>query len=93
MSDSADNKERYGMLRKIGVDERMIDMALFRQIGIFFAFPLMLAVIDSIFCLKFVNLILSTMGMSSMMASVGTTAVFLVLIYVGYFVLTYICSM
>lgn len=92
LSDSADNKERYGMLRKIGVDERMIDMALFRQIGIFFAFPLLLAVIHSIFGLKFVNLILSTMGMSSMMASVGTTAVFLVLIYGGYFVLTYICS-
>lgn len=92
LSDSADNKERYGMLRKIGVDERMIDMALLRQIGIFFAFPLLLAVIHSIFGLKFVNLILSTMGMSSMMASVGTTAVFLVLIYGGYFVLTYICS-
>lgn len=92
LSDSADNKERYGMLRKIGVDERMIDMALFRQIGIFFAFPLLLAVIHSIFGLKFVNLILSTMGMSSMMASVGMTAVFLVLIYGGYFVLTYICS-
>lgn len=92
LSDSADNKERYGMLRKIGVDERMIDMALFRQIGIFFAFPLLLAVIHSIFGLKFVNLILSTMGMSSMMASVGTTAVFPVLIYGGYFVLTYICS-
>lgn len=92
LSDSTDNKERYGMLRKIGVDERMIDMALFRQIGIFFAFPLLLAVIHSIFGLKFVNLILSTMGMSSMMASVGTTAVFLVLIYGGYFVLTYICS-
>ena len=28
LSDSADNKERYGMLRKLGVDERMIDMAL-----------------------------------------------------------------
>lgn len=92
LSDSSDNKERYGMLRKIGVDERMIDMALFRQIGIFFAFPLLLAVIHSIFGLKFVNLILSTMGMSSIMASVGMTAVFLVIIYGGYFMLTYICS-
>lgn len=92
LSESADNKERYGMLSKIGVDERMIDMALFRQIGIFFAFPLLLAVIHSIFGLKFVNLILSTMGMSSMMASVGMTAVFLVIIYGGYFMLTYICS-
>lgn len=30
--------------------------------------------------------------MSSMMASVGMTAVFLVIIYSGYFMLTYICS-
>lgn len=38
LSDSADNNERYGMLRKLGVDERMIDMALFKQIGIFLHF-------------------------------------------------------
>ena len=66
LSDSADNKERYGMLRKLGVDERMIDMALFKQIGIFFAFPLILALIHSVFGIKFINIILATMGMSSM---------------------------
>ena len=76
LSDSADNKERYGMLRKLGVDERMIDMALFKQIGIFFAFPLILA----------------TMGMSSMAASIGLTLAFVAVIYGGYFLITYLCS-
>lgn len=92
LSDSADNRERYGMIRKIGVDEKMINMALFKQIGIFFAFPLLLAIIHSVFGIKFINLILQTMGMSSMLASVGITFVFLVVIYGGYFIITYLCS-
>ncbi|MCI6164539.1 MAG: ABC transporter permease [Lachnospira sp.] len=92
LSDSADNKERYGMIRKIGVDERMIDMALLKQIGIFFAFPLILALIHSVFGVKFINIILATMGMSSMAASIGLTLVFVLIIYGGYFIITYICS-
>lgn len=92
LSDSADNKERYGMLRKLGVDERMIDMALFKQIGIFFAFPLILALIHSVFGIKFINIILATMGMSSMAASIGLTLAFVVVIYGGYFLITYLCS-
>lgn len=92
LSDSSDNKERYGMIRKIGVDERMIDMALFKQIGIFFAFPLILAIIHSIFGIKFIGIILDSLGMGAMLASVGMTFVFLLVIYGGYFVVTYIYS-
>lgn len=92
LSDSADNKERYGMLWKLGVDERMIDMALFKQIGIFFAFPLILALIHSVFGIKFINIILATMGMSSMAASIGLTLAFVAVIYGGYFLITYLCS-
>lgn len=92
LSNSADNKERYGMLRKLGVDERMIDMALFKQIGIFFAFPLILALIHSVFGIKFINIILATMGMSSMAASIGLTLAFVAVIYGGYFLITYLCS-
>jgi putative ABC transport system permease protein len=92
LSDSADNKERYGMLRKLGVDERMIDMALFKQIGIFFAFPLILALIHSVFGIKFINIILATMGMSSMAASIWLTLAFVAVIYGGYFLITYLCS-
>lgn len=92
LSDSADNKERYGMLRKLGVDERMIDMALFKQIGIFFAFPLILALIHSVFGIKFINIILATMGISSMAASIGLTLAFVAVIYGGYFLITYLCS-
>lgn len=92
LSESSDNRERYNMLRKIGVDEKMINRALFRQIGIFFAFPLVLAIIHSIFGIQVCNFILQSIGGVKQLTSIIMTALFLVFIYGGYFVITYICS-
>ena len=92
LSKSADNRQRYDMLRKIGVDEKDIHKALFKQIGIYFAFPLLLAVIHSIVGIRFIHILLETMGVSFMLASVGMTAVLLIVVYGGYFILTYLCS-
>lgn len=92
LSESADNRQRYDMLRKIGVDEKDIHKALFKQIGIYFAFPLLLAVIHSIVGIRFIHILLETMGLSFMLASVGMTAVLLIVVYGGYFILTYLCS-
>lgn len=92
LSESADNRQRYDLLRKIGVDEKDIHKALFKQIGIYFAFPLILAVIHSIVGIRFIHILLETMGMSSMLASVGMTAVLLIVVYGGYFIITYLCS-
>ena len=92
LSESADNRQRYDLLRKIGVDEKDIRKALFKQIGIYFAFPLILAVIHSIVGIRFIHILLETMGMSSMLASVGMTAVLLIVVYGGYFIITYLCS-
>lgn len=92
LSESADNRQRYDMLRKIGVDEKDIHKALFKQIGIYFAFPLLLAVIHSIVGIRFIHILLETMGVSFMLASVGMTAVLLIVVYGGYFILTYLCS-
>lgn len=92
LSESADNRQRYDMLRKIGVDEKDIHKALFKQIGIYFAFPLLLAVIHSIAGIRFIHILLETMGVSFMLASVGMTAVLLIVVYGGYFILTYLCS-
>ena len=41
---------------------------------------------------KFINIILATMGMSSMAASIGLTLAFVAVIYGGYFLITYLCS-
>ena len=92
LSESSDNAEKFNMLRKIGVDEKMINKTLFRQIGIFFMFPLLLAIIHSIFGIMFCNIILKTMEISFNLKAVIITAILMVFIYGGYFLVTYICS-
>lgn len=92
LSESTDNKERYKMIRKLGADEKMINKALFNQIFIFFMIPLSLAIVHSIFGIKFANKILRTMGISGLTSSITMTFIFLVLIYGGYFLLTYFAS-
>lgn len=92
LSESSDNVEKFKMLRRIGVDEAMINKALFRQVGIFFMFPLILASIHSVFGIMFCNNILKTMGVNFNLKSVIITALFIIFIYGGYFFITYICS-
>ena len=92
LTESTDNKERYKMLRKLGADEKMINKSLFRQIAIFFMFPLLIAIIHSIFGIKFCSYIISTFGNEQLLNSIIMTAIFIVVIYGGYFLITYLCS-
>lgn len=92
LSESADNITRYTMLRRIGATDKQLNKALFRQIAIFFIFPLIIAIIHSIFGIKFCTFILETFGKEEMLASVSMTMLFLILIYGGYFLITYYCS-
>lgn len=92
LSESSDNKEKFIALRKIGVDEKMLNRALFNQIAIFFALPLILAIIHSIFGIQVCNYILETFGNEKLLISIVMTACFLGVIYGGYFLITYFCS-
>ncbi len=92
LSESSDNKERFICLRKIGTDEKMINKALFRQIAIFFMLPLILALIHSIFGIMFAVKILEVFGNEQLLPSIIATAIVIVIIYGGYFLITYYCS-
>ena len=92
LSESADNITRYTMLRRIGATDKQLNKALFRQIAIFFMFPLLVAIIHSIFGIKFCSYIISTFGNEQLLNSIIMTAVFIVVIYGGYFLITYLCS-
>ncbi len=92
LSESSDNKERFIVLRKIGVDEKMLDKALFRQIGIFFMLPLILAIIHSIFGIVFALQVLEVFGTEEILPSIIMTVIFIIFIYGGYFLITYNCS-
>ena len=92
LSESSDNKQRFRMLRKIGTDEKMINKALFRQIAVFFMLPLILALIHSVFGIMFAMKILEIFGNEQLLPSIIMTAIFIVVIYGGYFLITYYCS-
>lgn len=89
LSESTDSKERYEILQKVGADEKMIHRALLEQLGIFFLLPLFVAMIHSVFGMQFVQFVLSLFNRGDMLASVGVTALILLVIYGGYFLATY----
>ncbi len=93
LTESSDNKQRYMILRKIGCDERMIHMALFRQIGIFFGMPLILATIHSVFGIQYALSVLSGVASTKdLLPSVIATVVVMGMIYGAYFMATYLGS-
>lgn len=92
LSESSDNRERYIMLRKLGADDKMINNALLRQIGIFFVFPLLIAIVHSAVGIHFGNYVLEVIGRTGLLPSIIMTGVFLIVIYGGYFLITYFCS-
>lgn len=93
LTESSDNKQRYAILRKIGADEKMIKGALFKQIGIFFLMPLILAIIHSIFGIQFVMTMMSVLAdAKELLPSAIATAVIIGVIYGAYFMATYLGS-
>lgn len=92
LSESSDNRQKFSVLRKIGASERMLNRALFWQIAIFFGFPLLIAVIHSIFGIMFCSFVLEAFGNMDLFKSILLTALLIVLTYGGYFLITYYCS-
>jgi len=90
LSESADNMERYKLLRKIGAEEKMINKSIFIQIGIYFFTPLSLAILHSIVGLKLAKDVVDRFGAVSMASNIVFAAIFLCMVYGGYFLATYI---
>ena len=92
LTQAADNRDKYEILRKIGIDEKMIHRSLFRQNAIFFGMPLGLAVIHSIFGIQVCTYVLEVFGKSGLTQAIVMTAAGLLVIYMIYFIITYRCS-
>ena len=92
LSESSDNIEKYAALRRLGASNKMLNRALFIQIAIFFVFPLLVGILHSIFGIKFASSIIEIFGSGGLLASIPITASMLILIYGGYFLLTYLSS-
>ncbi len=92
LSESVDSIGRYEILRKIGADENDISKSLFRQTGIFFLLPLILACVHSVFGMKYASFLLEIFGTEKIAESIAVTSIIILLIYGGYFLITYYCS-
>lgn len=92
LSESVRNKEKYTVLRKIGVDNRMIKKSVFTQCMIYFGLPLSVAVMHSVFGIQTCTKIMSFYGKSGLLYSILITALIIVLIYGGYALATYLGS-
>lgn len=89
LSESTNNIARYNLLKKIGVDEKIINKSLLIQIAIYFLMPLSLALIHSIAGLEFSKRVITMFGSISIMKNVLIALAVLVVIYGGYFISTY----
>lgn len=92
LSESVRNKEKYTILRKIGVDNRMIRKSVFTQCMIYFGLPLSVAVMHSVFGIQTCTKMMSFYGKSGLLYSILITALIIILIYGGYALATYLGS-
>ena len=91
LSEASDNIERYRLLRKLGVENKMINHAILLQVGIYFLMPLVLAVLHSIIGIGVINGTMSQFG-TNMLSDAAITAGIVLLLYGLYFLATYFGS-
>lgn len=92
LSESADNVTRYALLEKIGTERKMMNTALATQVGIYFIFPLILALCHSLVALSVVTEAVALLGHMDIAIPVAITITLFVVIYGGYFLITYFAS-
>ena len=91
LSDSAEYKYRYITLNKLGPSESEINKTIFKQLLIFFAFPVIYPLISNILISKSLNNVFSTFlptDKTYIIYILISTALFMI-IYIIYFLATY----
>ena len=89
LSEASDSSDRYKALKKIGATEKMINKTIFAQTVIYFIMPLGLAIVSSIVGINVVNKYLSLFGNTNIVPTALLTLAILVIVYGGYFYVTY----
>ena len=92
LSEVSDNRQRYLVLKKIGADDRLIDITILRQTAIYFMLPLLLAIIHSIVGLRVANDAIRSLGGINAAQNILITAALILVIYGAYFVATFMGS-
>ena len=92
LSEMADNRRRYAVLKKIGADDKMTGRAIFKQTAIYFLLPLALACVHSIVGFGVINKAMVSVGGVDAYTSAFITGGILLIVYGAYFLATYFGS-
>ncbi|MDR0862349.1 MAG: FtsX-like permease family protein [Oscillospiraceae bacterium] len=92
LAEAGDNARRYGLLTKIGVENGMINRAIFAQILIYFGAPLVLALAHAAVGISVAGNIVAQFGRLNILRDSSVTAAIVIAVYGGYLVATYLGS-
>ena len=89
LSEASDNAARYRVLHELGAEPAMVRRALMAQIAVYFVFPLAVAVCHVACALKSVNDLVELLTGYRIGTALAATVGFVVVLYGGYFLVTY----
>lgn len=89
ISESTINKERFDILRRLGVNESDLKKAIFMQAFIFFMIPLGLAILHSLFFSKFLYSLIIELSSVGITKNIFITLVIVAIVYGSYFFASY----
>lgn len=94
LSDAVNFKYRFGVLRRLGVDERKINKLVAKQLGIWFGLPVVFGYVVGMFiCLgsmfAYIDETRAYIGFETLLVQVGFIAVILGLLFFCYYIATY----
>ena len=92
LSEAADNVGRYRVFSELGAERSLVHRALATQIGIYFLFPLVVAVCHAAVALSVVNDIVALLTGYQIGEALVVTVGFVLVLYGGYFAVTYATS-
>lgn len=90
--DSVEYKYRFDVLRKLGVDNRDINKLVFKQLSLYFGFPVIVPLIITVFISSIINKAFGDMIMLENVLPKNTAITFglFFIIYICYFIATYV---
>ncbi|MCR5213537.1 MAG: ABC transporter permease [Eubacterium sp.] len=89
LSDSIDSTKKFDILKRIGAGSGMRRRAVFAQVLMNFLLPLIFASLYTVFGLRYIKQMLKAFGLVSMGSGIIVTFIIMLIIYGGYFLMTY----
>ena len=94
LSDSLEHKQRFDVIRKLGIDDREINKIVLKQIGVYFAVPIIVATIGFTLVVKYFESMNAVqvhafIGNDTFKVCIGISFIMMVIVYVSYFCATY----